>query len=236
MYAFKEMLINVIIFVALAIPGYILVKTKTLKAEQSIALSKLLMWVGLPFMILSSLFNVTFTKTLVKGMTIVVAVSSVCFVGMFFLSFLLTKKEKDKKKQGMLRFAMLFSNNGFLGLPLAEALFQGTNPDAYFYLIILNILTNCLMYTIGIYFVTGDKSKMSVKKAVLNPVIIAFVLGVALNLLNVQKYVPQVVTYSNHFKGMVAALSMTILGMKLQVSNLLPCLRLGKPILCRQLS
>ena len=215
MEAFKEMLINVIIFVALAIPGYILVKTKTLKAEQSLALSKLLMWVGLSFMILSSLLDVSFTKTLVKGMAIVVVVGSLCFIGMFFLSFLLTKKEEDKKKQGMMRFAMLFSNNGFLGLPLADAMFRDTNPDAYFYLIILNILTNCLMYTVGIYLVTGDKSKMSFKKAVLNPVIIAFALGVLLNLCDVKAYVPQVVTYSNHFKGMVAALSMTILGMKL---------------------
>ena len=40
------MLRNVIVFVALALPGYILVKTKVLKQEQSGALSKLLMYVG----------------------------------------------------------------------------------------------------------------------------------------------------------------------------------------------
>ena len=37
------MLRNVIVFVALALPGYILVKTKVLKQEQSGALSKLLL-------------------------------------------------------------------------------------------------------------------------------------------------------------------------------------------------
>ena len=70
MGAFLSMLSSVAIFVALAIPGYLLIKTKTLKVEQSIALSKLLMWVGMPFLILSSTLRLRFTSTLVKGMGI----------------------------------------------------------------------------------------------------------------------------------------------------------------------
>ena len=208
------MLTNVIIFVALAIPGYILVKTKTLKAEQSIALSKLLMWVGMPFLVLSSVVRLEFSKTLVKGMATVLIVGAVCVAGIFFLSALLTKKEGDKKKQGVMRFAMIFSNNGFLGLPLAAAVL-GETSEAYFYLVILNVLTNLLMYTVGIYLISGDKSKMSFKKAIFNPVLISFVLGILLNVLNVEKHLPQVMTFSDHFKNIVTPISMTILGMKM---------------------
>ena len=56
---------NVIVFVALALPGYILVKTKVLKQEQSGAVSKLLMYVGMPFLILASTINnITFNSIL----------------------------------------------------------------------------------------------------------------------------------------------------------------------------
>ena len=214
MDAFISMLTNVIIFVALALPGYILVKTKLLKAEQSIALSKLLMWVGMPFLVLSSVVRLEFSKTLIKGMATILIVSAVCAAGIFFLSALLTKKEEDKKKQGVMRFAMIFSNNGFLGLPLAAAVL-GETSAAYFYLVILNVLTNLLMYTVGIYLISGDKSKMSFKKAILNPVLISFVLGILLNFLNVEKHLPQVMTFSDHFKNIVTPISMTILGMKM---------------------
>lgn len=214
MDAFISMLTNVIIFVALALPGYILVKTKLLKAEQSIALSKLLMWVGMPFLVLSSVVRLEFSKTLIKGMATVLIVSAACVAGIFFLSALLTKKEEDKKKQGVMRFAMIFSNNGFLGLPLAAAVL-GETSAAYFYLVILNVLTNLLMYTVGIYLISGDKSKMSFKKAILNPVLISFVLGILLNFLNVEKHLPQVMTFSDHFKNIVTPISMTILGMKM---------------------
>ena len=49
------MLKNVIVFVALAVPGFILVKSKMLTQAQSGALSKLLMYVGMPFLILTNI-------------------------------------------------------------------------------------------------------------------------------------------------------------------------------------
>ena len=51
MSEFIIMLRNVLIFVALAIPGYLLVKFKMLKQEQSGVLSKILMFLALPFLI-----------------------------------------------------------------------------------------------------------------------------------------------------------------------------------------
>ncbi len=214
MGAFLSMLSSVIIFVALAVPGWILVKTKTLKVEQSLPLSKLLMWVGMPFLILSGTMRLRFSSTLLKGMGLSFALT-IGFVAIwFFLTLLLTKKETDIKKQGVVRFAMMFSNNGFLGLPLAEAVL-GATSDAYLYLVVANVLTNLLMYTIGVYYISGDKSKMSLKKIILNPVLISFVAGLILNLLNVNDYVPQILTYSDYLKGIVTPVSMVILGMKM---------------------
>jgi predicted permease len=173
------------------------------------------MWVGMPFLILSSTLGLDLKDaTLLKGMGLSMAITLGYVAVWFFITALLTKKEGEIKKQGMVRFCMMFSNNGFLGLPLAAAVL-GEGTEAYSYLVISNVLTNLLMYTIGVYFVSGDKSHMNLKKVLLNPVFISFVIGIVLNLLNVVDFVPQVLVYSNHLKGIVTPVSMVILGMKM---------------------
>ncbi len=57
MDAFIEMLRKVIMFVALAMPGYFLVKTKLLKPEHSATLSKILTTVAMFFFIMTSTVN-----------------------------------------------------------------------------------------------------------------------------------------------------------------------------------
>lgn len=209
------MLKNVIVFVALAIPGYLLIKTKLLKKEQSGALSMLLMYVGMPFLIFSSTINnITINTELLATIGIVLGIGVVYTFAMFFVSKPLTKMEREQKTQGMMRFSSVFSNNGFLGIPLAMAVF-GVGSMALMVVIILNIVTNVLMYTLGIYLISGDRKAISLKKAFLNPVLIAFVIGIIANLLNVKGYVPEVATYSTHFSNLVTPISMTILGMKM---------------------
>lgn len=215
MEEFIIMLRNVLMFVALAIPGYILVKGKLLKPEQSGVLSKLLMNLALPFMIFSGVVkNLTFNKESVLMLGIVAVIGITVVLGMFFISAPLAKMEKNPKTRGMMRFCAVFANNGFLGIPLAVAVFGGDSP-VFTVLIVLNIINNVLMYTLGAYLATGDIKNISVKKAFLNPVLAAFVLGCICNLLGVTKYVPEVITFSDHFSGIVTPISMTIIGMKL---------------------
>ena len=207
------MLKNVIIFVLLAVPGYLLVKSKLVTGKDSGLLSKLLTYVGMPFMILASTLKLEFTAEFTKSMLLTCAIGVVCIVGMFFLTALLVR-DNDAKRRGMMRFAMVFANNGFIGIPLATAVF-GAEAPVMAYLIVLNILNNVLMFTLGAYLISGDKKTMNLKKAVLNPVLLGFLAGIALNLLGVHKLVPEVQTYANHFSGIVTPLSMLVLGIKL---------------------
>ncbi|MBO4323398.1 MAG: AEC family transporter [Clostridia bacterium] len=208
------MLKNVVMFVLLALPGYILVKTRLLNAEHTGALSKLLMFVGMPFLILSSTLKLSLSAEFVKMMLLVAGIGVAFILVAFFASALLTKGEKNEKTRGMMRFSAVFANNGFLGLPLAIAVF-GADSQAVAVVIVLNIITNILMFTLGVYLVSGDKETMNFKKAFLNPVLIAFVIGIILNLLKITAFVPEVATYSAHFNNIVTPLSMTVLGMKM---------------------
>lgn len=225
---FLIMLRNVLIFVALAIPGYILVKGKLLRPEQSGVLSKLLMYLALPFMIFSGVVkNLTFNQESLLLLGVVAVIGIAVILGMFFVSAPLTKMEKDKKTRGMMRFCAVFANNGFLGIPLAVAVF-GADSLVFTVLIVFNIINNVVMYTLGAYLTTGDKKNISVKKAFLNPVLAAFVLGCVCNLLDVKTYVPEVITFSDHFSSVVTPLSMTIIGMKLGATSFKTLFRSGK--------
>ena len=186
MSEFIIMLRNVLLFVALAVPGYLLVKGKMLKPEQSGVLSKILMYLSLPFLIFSGVVkNLAFDEDTLLMMGVVALIGVAYIFVMFFVSSPLVKMEKDKKTAGMMRFCAVFANNGFLGLPLAAAVFGEASP-VFTVLILLNIINNVLMYTLGAYLTTGDKKNISFKKAFLNPVLIAFVVGCAFNLLDSQ--------------------------------------------------
>lgn len=215
MDALLIMLKNVVMFVLLALPGFLLVKFKILEKKQSNGLSILLMYVGMPFLIFGSIINnIVFEKEVLSMMSIVFGIGVIYTFIMFFVSKPLTKMECHKKTQGMMRFSAVFSNNGFLGIPLAMAVF-GANSKVLTVVIVLNIITNILMYTLGTYLVSGDKKSISLKKAFLNPVLIAFIIGIIANLLRVKEIVPEVATYTAHFSNLVTPISMTILGMKM---------------------
>ncbi|MBQ8342900.1 MAG: AEC family transporter [Clostridia bacterium] len=209
------MLKNVIVFVLLAVPGYLLVKTKLLKQEHSGVLSKLLVYVGMPFLILSSMLEkVTLSKELFATIGLAVGVGVGVTLIMFFATIPLTAAERQEKTRGMMRFCAMFSNNGFLGIPLAAAVFAN-RPDVMTVLIIINILTNILMYTLGVYLISRDRKTISLKRAFFNPVLVAFVIGIVLNLCKIEEHIPEVITYSGHFRNLVTPISMTILGMKM---------------------
>ena len=212
---FITMLRNVLMFVALALPGYALVRFGVIKQEQSGVLSKLLMYLALPFLIFSgTVNNLSFDKESLLTLGIVAVIGIAYTFVMFFASKPLVSMEKDKKTSGMMRFCAVFSNNGFLGIPLAVAVF-GRDSQVFTVLILLNIINNVLMYTLGAYLVTGDPKNIQLKKAFLNPVLIAFLLGLACNLLRIADHIPEVITFSEHFSGLVTPVSMTILGIKL---------------------
>ena len=207
------MLKNVMIFVLLAIPGYLLVRGKLVTGKDSHLLSKLLTYVGMPGLILINTLDLKFTREVTLSLVITAVVGTAFLLGTFLLSKVLTK-DSDPKRRGMLRFCMVFANNGFIGIPLAKAVFPD-NSELMAYLVVLNIVMNLTMFTLGAYLVSGDKKSMNLKKALLTPVLLAFIVGIGLNLLGIVEKAPIAKTYINYFKEIVTPLSMLVLGIKL---------------------
>ena len=111
MNAFLIMVRNVILFAALALPGYVLVKGNILRQEHSAPLSKILMYVGMPFLVISgTVNNLTINSELLLRILVVALIGIAYTLAIFLASKPLSAMEKNDKTRGMLRFCTVFSN------------------------------------------------------------------------------------------------------------------------------
>lgn len=74
-------------------------------------------------------------------------------------------------------FGAAFSNAGFVGIPLVSATF---GKEAVFYIAPMISFLNILQWTYGEWLLTGDSRKVQLKSVLLNPVLIATVMGILL--------------------------------------------------------
>ena len=135
--------------------GYVLFKLKYIDIPFSQKLTKLLLDITLPFMILSSVMSGNADKDFSK-IGIVFVVSFSMYVFLTVLSILVAKVFRfPPKEQGMYMFMHMFSNTAFMGFPVINALFGN---EAMIYTAILNIFFNLFSFTVGIVMVNYDAS------------------------------------------------------------------------------
>ncbi len=213
MGAFLTILKYVLIFVALAVPGYVLAKTKLMGEKESGVLSKLLVYVGMPFFIVSAVSNIEFNSESLTVLGLSAVIGIAFHVALIAVSKFFTGKG-EKTKTGMERFCIVFANNGFIGIPLAQAVFSD-KPLVLTSVIVINIITNLIMYIWGTRMVAENPQPLSWKKIAFNPLLIAFVIGVIINLTGVKTLVPETDKYIGYLSAIVVPLSMLIIGLKL---------------------
>ena len=78
---------------------------------------------------------------------------------------------KSRDEQGMIGFALMFANVGFIGYPIVSAIF---GPKAVFYAALLNIPNTFSIFTAGVMLVKGEHNMKSLSAKVLfSPAMIA---------------------------------------------------------------
>jgi predicted permease len=173
-------------------------------------LSELLLYVTSPMMILGSFFFEYSREKLLDALLVFVLGSLFFILTIIISKFLFNRY--DEKKKPILRFAVVFSNCGFVGLPMMKALF-GNDGVFYgsFYVIAFYIFT----WTFGITMFCGRREEKrtveTLKRVLLNPAIIAVYVGIVIFLLRIP--VPYAVKEAvNHIGNMTLPLSMLIIG------------------------
>lgn len=78
---------------------------------------------------------------------------------------------KSRDERGMIGFALMFANVGFIGYPIVSAIF---GPKAVFYAALLNIPNTFFIFTAGVMLVKGEHNLKSLSAKVLfSPAMIA---------------------------------------------------------------
>lgn len=78
---------------------------------------------------------------------------------------------KSRDEHGMIGFALMFANVGFIGYPIVSAIF---GPKAVFYAALLNIPNTFFIFTAGVMLVKGEHNMKSLSAQVLfSPAMIA---------------------------------------------------------------
>ncbi len=224
-----KIIYNVLLLFIMMIPGIILKKCRLVSEGFGKGLSNLVLYIAQPALVFLAYLK-DFSVDILINSAYVFVLSFVAH-GIFAAVALLLFKGAEDGKRRMLRFATVFSNAAFMGIPLVSAVLEKTFPGATLYASIYNISFNLFLWTLGVYFCTKGKdtdgnnvedhideikTKMSFKKALLHPVTIAAVLGLVFFCLPIKTYIPEIVTESfTMLKNLVAPLSMTVIGLRL---------------------
>lgn len=225
---FFTVFITVFSLLMLAVPGFILTKAKLLNKSIESALSVIVLYAAQPVMVFMS-FQKQFRSDILTNIPIVAGLSLVIHLIMVGLMALVLKRKSDDAKVKTIKFASIFSNCGYMGLPFLKALF-GSNDvvvaEILIYAAVVIGVFNLIMWSIGVYIMTGDKKMMSPKKALLNPTMIGTFLGLIIFLTvktpfaelatgALGDFIKRVVDSLNVIGDLVTPLSMLLLGVKL---------------------
>ncbi len=215
-------------FFIMMIPGIILKKCKLSTDGLGKGLSNLILYIAQPVLIFKSYIR-AYDSGILLDMFYVLIFSFIAHV-IFALVAMLSFGGSEDGIRRMLRFATVFSNAAFMGMPLIEAVL-GT--EALIYASVYNISFNGFLWTLGVYICTanrdvdGDgvsdgealrkKGNVSVLKTVTHPTMIAAVLGLIYFFLpldagNMPSLAMDVI---NGLSNLVAPLSMIVLGLRL---------------------
>ena len=201
-------------FVLMAI-GFVAYRKQILSNQGTKDIGKLLLNVAIPMIVISN-FCVEKSAEKTAELFESALLSFLCMalsVAFAYLAY--------HKKDRIAEFSAAFSNAGFIGIPLVQAIF---GSGAVFYISVMIVLINVLQWTYGVYTITDDKSVMDFKKIMKNPLILSVGIGIVIYFLNIR--LPKIaMDIISSISAINTPLAMIVSGVYLAQSDLLNAMR-----------
>ena len=211
--AFLETFINVVTIVVLAVPGFVLRKSKLFSDKAASLLAVLLLYIAQPFLMMSSICNKPFDPAMLARFAWVLGFAVALQLAVYFFSKLCFRSDRNEAAKRAAVASSYLGNVGFMGIPVMEMLFPG-NDEMILYTVVYNIAFNAMTWTLGVYAITGEKKRINPLKVLLNPPTIAVIIALPFFFCNVA--IPEAVALPVRYLGdMTLPLSMIILGIRL---------------------
>ena len=161
--------------------GFICQRKRMLTEEANKCLGDLVMYIVTPCVIVNAFSATLYPKEelllMLKNIGIVALIATVVHVLMIVVVCGIFRFT-DENRRRLMRFGAVFSNAGFMALPLAQALIDTpTSHEGALYAAVYLAVFNIVLWTWGYVNMSGDKKALQIRKILLNPGIIGVVLG-----------------------------------------------------------
>lgn len=199
--------------------GVLCAKTRIISKETNKQLSGFVLQVVNPVLILMS-FQTEYRPELAKNLLITFGLSILSFLIMIGASWLLIRS-REGRDTAIERFASTYSNCGFMGIPLINALF---GMEGVFYLTAFIAVFNFAVWTHGVILISGQKSLKQVVKVFYSPTIIAIVLGIVMFFAQIR--IPSVPAQALQFIADInTPMAMIVSGITMSQTNVLKLIK-----------
>lgn len=222
---FAKILVNqVFIMFLLILVGFVLYKIKMISDETNKQLTGIVLHVVTPALIIST-YQLDYDATQAKNMLLGFFLSFLSMFVAIIFSYLLYFKSK-KESYPTERFCIIFTNCGFMAIPLMNALFGSIGV---FYCNTYVTVFNIVLWTYGIKLMAkkSESTKKNLKewvKPFLTPTMISIVVGLVMYFFRIKLPSPVAKT-SEFIASMNTPLAMIVSGVYIAQSDLMSALK-----------
>lgn len=120
------------------------------------------------------------------------------------------------KRKPIENFASSYSNAGFIGIPLTQAVF---GSEAVFYVAAYVTLLNLFQWTYGVFIMTGETENIKPKNLISNPMLVSMIIGLVIFLFSIPVH-ETVVKTIGFLASMNTPVAMLVLGVFLAKADI----------------
>lgn len=201
---------QVVILYVIVAAGYICDKLNVFTEKTARSCNNLLFYAITPCVIVKSFITTEFTAETAKGLLLAVMCGAITHLTGIIIS-LPFFRSKDNRNNAIFKFACVYGNMGYMALPLTQAIL---GSEGVFYCSAGITVFQVFCFTHGVWTMNrGNESeaKFKPKNIILNPGVVAVIIGLPLFLLKVE--VPEILKSPVSFVGsMNTPLAMLMLG------------------------
>lgn len=212
---------QVFTLVLFVFPAVLLKKCRLAGDGIGVGLSNIVLYIASPAMIVNS-FMMAYSKEILIHASVVTLFTVLFHLLFFCIAVAVYPKNKTSQPVNkVLRFACVFTNAGYMGVPLLQAVVgQEATIYATFYIACFNVF----VWTLGCFIYTGDRSYISLKKAFINPATLSVIVGLVIFITPLGRLIAEnpdfpivyVTTRAvRSLNELVAPLSMFVIGLRL---------------------
>jgi len=223
---FSDILQSITVLSILMLIGFVCIKTGYITKEVKNAISKIVVKISLPILVMMSLTKNGLDSDKIKN-SVILIISAFIIIGIMYFTGYLTGRlfHLDKSKAAAHECMSAFGNVIFLGYPLISSLL---GEQALFYAAIYAMINDFFVWTIGMYRLTSGNNTdfKSNLKNMINPSTIAFGISFVMMFFSLKfTGIPEQVF--NYIGGVTTPLSMLFIGMSLADVDIKQLLKRG---------